>query len=204
MIVNLNKSSYYYKKSNKKRGRKTSIFTLKEGIKIDNNIVKNDIKSILSEEFIKYGYKKTTIALRMKGYHINPKKVYRLMQEEKLLLNNRIKTEGKRSFVKTRKVKCDYLFQLIEMDIKYVKIPEENKNSYLLTLIDIYSRFTIGYIFKKSIKQKEVRGLIDKIKIILNISKLKIERIRNDNGSQFIANSVKKNLKLVNIEQEFT
>ncbi|MBU1822189.1 MAG: transposase [Bacteroidetes bacterium] len=60
------------------------------------------IKSLLSEEFVDYGYLKTTVYLRDEmNYLINPKKVYRLMKENDLLYVNRgVANPSKRQWVK--------------------------------------------------------------------------------------------------------
>ena len=98
-ILNISRTSFYRNrvsdKSNK-RGRKNSEFTLrKEGnstIVMDNSTVVDDIRKLLSGEFVCYGYKKTTKYLSRHGYIINKKKVRRLMSENNLLnypYNNR-------------------------------------------------------------------------------------------------------------------
>jgi len=84
-------------KIERRRGRKKSNFTYRlisddsnsKGIiiSVPNNIVKNDIKELLSREFICYGYKKVAKYLKKYlGYIINHKKVYGIMKEMSLLL----------------------------------------------------------------------------------------------------------------------
>ena len=65
-MLNIPRCSFYRNKSADraiKRGRKNSEFTLrKDGnstIVMDNSTVVNDIKELLSGEFVCYGYKKT-------------------------------------------------------------------------------------------------------------------------------------------------
>ncbi|MBL0026751.1 MAG: transposase [Saprospiraceae bacterium] len=83
------RSTYYYKPPQgiKSKGRPVSSHTMKKDQTwATNEEVISDIKEILSEEFVDYGYLKTTHALRQQcGYIISPKKVYRLMEENKLL-----------------------------------------------------------------------------------------------------------------------
>ena len=66
-----------------KRGRTKSDYTYTQcGQKVSNDQVVEDIKYILDQEFVDYGYLKVTHWLRQnKNYLINPKKVYRLMGE---------------------------------------------------------------------------------------------------------------------------
>lgn len=199
---NLNPSSYYYKrKSGGKQGRKPSTITLKtDGCIASNHEVVEEIKNILGIEFLCYGYVPITDELFDRGFLINHKKVYRLMRENKLLCGSKIIVHGgKRKFVRFRKIKAQYPLQYLCMDIKY--IPIHGKFAYLLSLIDVYSRKIIGYVFKQSIKQHDVLWLLKRIlpeKANVSIT------IRNDNGSQFIAKSVRSYLDEINVIHEFT
>jgi transposase InsO family protein len=68
----------------------------------------------------------------------------------------------------------------------------EKRNFYLLTIIDVFSRKIVDQIFQKSIKQIDV---INAFRRINNEYGIKGVTIRNDNGSQFIANNVKQYLR---------
>ena len=84
--VELPHSSFYYKRKTGRRGLPVSTFTHKlDGTICSNLKVVDDIKRILQDEFCCYGYQNVTSVLRDKGYIINPKKVYRLMNENNLL-----------------------------------------------------------------------------------------------------------------------
>lgn len=87
------------------------------------------------------------------------------------------------------------------LDIKYVYVHGEKRNFYLLTIIDVFSRKIVNQIFQKSIKQIDV---INAFRRINNEYGIKGVTIRNDNGSQFIANNVKQYLRTAEANQEFT
>lgn len=159
------------------------------------------IKDILSQEFCCYGYRNVSSELRDKGYLINHKKVYRLMNENNLLLGKVIRTNGKRAFVRYRKVKCVHPFEYLCLDIKYVHVQGEKRYYYLLSVMDIYTRVIIEQIFQCSIKKQDVINVFRRIK---NIYGIKDVTIRNDNGSQFMANDVREYLALEGAKQEFT
>ncbi len=72
------------------------------------------------------------------------KKVYRLMDENNLLLGKVIKTSGKREFVKHRKIEATKPMEHLCLDIKYVWVQGEKRNYYLLSIMDVYSRKNIG------------------------------------------------------------
>ncbi len=81
--VDLSKSNFYYKSSYGKRGSKTKCLHIQmNGTQIDDTLVIEEIKGILSQEFCCYGYHNITDELREMGYIINHKKVYRLMKTE--------------------------------------------------------------------------------------------------------------------------
>lgn len=132
---------------------------------------------------------------------INKKKIYRLMQENKLLLGTSIRVPGKRAFVRFRSVTPTRPMEYLCMDIKYVYIPEERRYVYLLTIMDIYSRRVLDWILQSSIRKQHVVALLRKID--QNYS-LKGVNIRNDNGSQFLALLVRQYLESLNAFQEFT
>ena len=200
--VALSKSSFYYKPSDRKRGAKPSMVTIKQdGTIVDNIVVIEEIKDILSQEFCCYGYHNVTDELRGKHYIINDKKVYRLMDEQNLLLGKVIRTSGKRKFVQHRKIEATRPMEYLCLDIKHVWVAGEARNYYLLTVLDVYSRIALEQIFQKSVKK------IDVINVFRRINKkfgIKGVTIRNDKGSQFIANDVKQFLRAAEANQEFT
>lgn len=195
-------SSYYYKNRTGKTGVKPSLYTLKkDGSKVDNLQVLEDIKTALGREFCCYGYHNITDDLRDMNYIINHKKVYRLMNENNLLLGKVIRTSGKRTFVKFRKIDAHFPMEYICLDIKYVWVEGEKRNYYLLTVLDVYTRKVIEQIFQFSIRKMDVINLFRSIDQKYGIKGVVI---RNDNGSQFIANDVRLFLKMAQANQEFT
>lgn len=199
----LTRSVYYYQVKGGKPGRAVSTTTsMKDGSIVPNEHVVEVIRKIFQEdEFADFGYEYTTVELQHMNYIINHKKVYRLMKESNLLLNKTITTTGPRTFVKFRTVKAAYPMEYLCMDIKYIWVEGEKRNYYLLTILDIYSRKVLGYIFKSSIRKKDLLKLLKKLD---NIYSIKGVIIRNDNGPQFIANVVKNFLRLADVRQEFS
>jgi putative transposase len=200
--VDLSKSSFYYKSSDGKRGAKPSVCTFRQdGTRVDDTLVIEEIKGILSQEFCCYGYHNVTDELRDMGYIINHKKVYRLMKEQNLLLGKVISTSGKRQFVKHRKIEATRPMEYLCLDIKYVWVAGESRNYYLLTVLDVFTRIAIEQIFQKSIRKMDVINIFRRINSAFGIKGV---TVRNDNGSQFIANDVKQFLRTAEANQEFT
>jgi len=181
----------------KRLSTRTKGFVLQDAVVVS-------IKEILKHEFIDCGYRLMTSYLTRDGYTINHKKLYRIMKEEGLLkLDNRIDKSGSgRKFVKFRKVYTSRPLECLEMDIKMVWIPSVSKNAYLLSIIDIHTRRILKDYFSFTIKQNHVIALLSEL--FENYDYPNNVVIRSDNGSQFIAKSVREYLGLIGVQQEFT
>lgn len=204
-IIGLAKSSYYYKgiEDPRKRGFKGSHMTYtNDGKAFSNEFVVSQIEELLLEEFVEYGYLKVCHWLKKrKNYKINKKKVYRLMKENGLL-NKRTKVRlGTKKWVKELVPDPQTPFIHLEMDIKYFYIGGKSRNIQVLTVIDVKSRWVLGQLIKWNIRQEDVKKLFDKIFSIYSIPKGFY--IRNDNGSQFVAQQIQKYFKDKCINQEF-
>lgn len=200
-LLKFPRSSYYYKPHPGPRGIKPSTTTLCKGEAVSNEVVVEKIRSILSGPYTAYGYHQTTDELREWGYTINDKKVYRLMDENHLLLGKKIKTKGKREFVKFRRIEVKRPLEHLCLDIKYIWVQGEGRWYYQLSIMDVYSRFILIWILQRSVRQNDVVDMMRKLHLMYN---LKSVTIRNDNGSQFIAHKVRDYLKQLEARQEFT
>lgn len=200
--LQLERSVVYYRNKDNKPGRKATTVTIYKNEIVSEEYVLKGVKSLLDHEFLSYGYFKISKQLQMDGYVINKKKVYRIMKSYNLLKAQRIKTSGKRNFIKFRKPQAERPLTYFEMDIKYIYIPQEGRNAYLLSVIDVHSRKVIGHVFKRSIRKVDVINLWQSLKPLLGDFK-KIT-IRSDNGSQFIANDVRGYFYYHGVKHEFT
>lgn len=195
------KSSFHYKPHPGPRGMKASTHTLWNGGRVVNGQVVEQIRLILGQEYCVYGYQMMTIELRSLGYLINAKKVYRLMDEHRLLNGKVIRTQGKRRWVKYRRIKANRPMEYLCLDIKHVWVHGENRWYYQLAIMDVYSRRILCWIFQPSVKQSDVIALMRWLDLRYG---LKGVFIRNDNGSQFLANKVRQTLQDLEALQEFT
>ncbi|HYD92781.1 MAG TPA: IS3 family transposase [Flavobacterium sp.] len=201
--IGLPRSSGYYKLSGGKRGAKPSTHTLKRNsVPVSNeDVVKILLEDVFSQEFNLYGYRLSTEELREMGFIINHKKVYRLLRENGLLLKQVKGQRSDRQWVKWRVIKNAKPLEHICMDIKYVYVHGHKRNAYLLAIMDVATRYVLGWSLCYSMKYTDVilclhgalRGYATK-----NIM------LRTDNGSQFIACGLKKYLESMKITQEFT
>lgn len=196
-------SSYYYKRSGKRKGIKPSTHCINQnGALFENSVVIQDVVHILQQEFCCYGYHNMTCELKEIGWIINHKKVYRLMKESKLLYGGRIRPEPfKRTYIRFRTVRAERPLQYLSMDIKYVHVHGTGKNALLLTVIDIYSRKVLIHMLRYNIKKGDVLLLLS---LMLLEYRTEGMVLRNDNGSQFIASVVRAYLKEKQVLQEFS
>ena len=203
--VGLSPSTYYYKANEKKgrAGRKPSQKTKRtNGEEVTNEQVVAEIKELLEQEFVDYGYIKVTHWLRQqKGYIINKDKVYRLMKENNLLNKRKTLPHVKRLWVKDLVPTPSTSFEYLEIDIKYVYVHALRRNALVITIIDVESRWVLGQYMSWKIKKRDVLRLFDQIFELYDWP-MKIY-VRNDNGSQFIAGLVQKYFERLNIVQEF-
>ena len=198
-------SSFYYRPVQGKKGRKCSEYThTTSGQYVTNQEVIEQIEELLVQEFVDYGYVKVTHWLRNeKNYVINKKKVYRLMKEHKLLNAKRIVNRRSRKWVEDLVPQPEQIFEHLEVDIKYIYVHGKRRNAMQLTVIDVLSRWVMGYQIGWSMTNVDLIQLFDKI--MLEYAMPKSVYVRNDNGSQFVANKVRAYFDhMEGVVQEFT
>lgn len=208
MIASIARSTYYYKATGGKKGKRPTGFTLMNGTMVSDSEVIKAINEILEQEFIDYGYIRTTEALKAMGYQINKKKVYRLMKEQGLLYPKRYVKNHYKEYVTYSSPICTRPLELIEIDIKYIYIHGERRNAYLITMLDVFTRKALVWTLNWDMKTNRVIQLLNQlftkwlIPLELNPKKVQV-KIRTDNGSQFIAKLFRNHLNTAGIENEY-
>ena len=207
-IAQLPKSSYYYQSTGIRKGKLPSKHTqTRKGNSITNDQVVEQIKEMLTQPFIDYGYQRVTHELRNQGLIINPKKVYRLMKEHQLLHPTVRVHPIERKFVRFTVPRVSKPFEVVEIDIKYVYLQQERRNAYLLTLFDVATRHAPVWKLQYSMTAKDVVMALHQLK---NHPLVKaayqgaeiIIMIRTDNGPQFIAKLTIQAIKDLLFEKE--
>lgn len=205
-VLSIASSSYYYipKDNPRQRGKKKSTHTrTTDGKYVSNSEVLKDIEKLLGVEFVDYGYRKVTHWLRQnKKYIINEKKVYRLMASSGLLNKKKKNTKSPRLWVSELVPDPSTDFEYLEFDIKYVYIAGKQRNAMVLSIIDVSSRWLLGQYIDWTINQFNVKQLFEKIFEFYDFPK--VVYVRNDNGTQFVANEIRKYFNDKNVIQEFT
>lgn len=191
-ITKMHKSTYYYRRNYHKGGRTKSTVTMRGEVEISDTDVVQQIRLLLMDEFIDYGYRKVTTYLKRAGYQIGRKKVYRLMQENNLLRPAIIKSRYFDKEIMKTKPKATKPLQIIEIDIKYVYIDGLHRHAYLMTIYDIFHREAYVWSLNLNMRTRTLIELIlsfvdqELIEKQIDPSTLEIS-FRTDNGSQFVS-----------------
>lgn len=208
-ISQLSKHQFYHRpKSANKTGRPASRQTKRGDTLVDNAEVIALIKEIQSDEDTNYGYRKMYYQLLLLGFIINHKKVYRLMKEA-ALLKEKIKPGSDKKYVRYRTVTPERPLHMLEMDIKMVWLVEHRRHAYILNIIDTFTRvilyWSVGYQMKQEqVKQAWQTIIADYLQPYDLLKEDLHVELRNDNGPQFSAQSVKSFLAENHIKQTFT
>lgn len=201
--VGLSRSSYYYRGSSGKRGRRASGQTYHEGRGyVPDEEVVGEIEDLLGQEFVVYGYRKVTSYLRDLGYVINKKKVYRLMKERSLLLPRRCRQGEDRLRVRSCVVVPSGPGKYYEMDIKDFWVSGEGRNAYFLSVLDLFHRGVVGWRVGRRMRKRDVVNLLKEV--FPEGSSVGGVYVRTDNGPQFISKMVRRYFGERGIVHEFT
>lgn len=214
-IVGLTRNQFYYRMKGTNPGKRASNWTkfrdpkTREEREVDNAEVVKKIVEIKVDPDRSNWYKLITIALKIMGYYINHKKVYRLMYEYLLLEDNR--NRRGREFVKYRRVTPTGPLQVLEMDIKYYWIHEKRRYAFVLTIIDAYTRYALTWSSGYSMKAIHVKQAWEYVvaeflqPVGVSSDGLDIDiTVRSDNGKQFNSEIMTSFFNANNIRHEFT
>jgi putative transposase len=183
--------------------RSTFYYHLKElGNPDKYELLKKDIKCIYDSQKGRYGYRRILLEAKKKGYQVNHKTVYRLMQE--LGLKSRIRVKKYVSYkgeqgkiapnLLQRNFKADEPNQKWATDITEFKV--KDKKLYLSPVIDLFNGEIISYITSESPNMKQV---IDMIKKCRRKKKDKKVILHSDQGWQYQMKTYQYMLKKKNI-----
>lgn len=128
--------------------------------------------------------------------------------KSKHLLRPKPEREAK-NYVKYRVISPLAPLRLLEQDIKQIWVEGQGRYAYVLTIIDVFTRFVLHYSVGFQMKQADVKrawlGVIENWLQPLNILTWEVDiEVRNDNGPQFSAIKLQQFLKENAFAQTFT
>jgi transposase InsO family protein len=174
---------------------------------VSNSEIIEVMKGIQADPDLRCGSKRMKYQLALHSFTINKKKVARLMRENLLLFPRRAR--AKKTYVAYRIIAPDRPLSMLQMDIKHFWIVRDRRSAYVLTVLDTFTKETLGYHIGFHVTSKEVKQLWDKIisdhlePAGLAAPKLSIE-IRNDGGPQFASGMIQAYFKDNGLDQVFT
>ncbi|MBK6764761.1 MAG: IS3 family transposase [bacterium] len=137
-VIALPRSTYYYRqqRSEAKQQEDQKIITRLEQ---------------LAREFSRYGVRRMTAQLQHEGFVVNRKRVYRLMQEQKLLCKVKkrfvVTTNSKHPFERYPNLYAGNILPALNQvwiaDITHIRL--RKGNAYLAVILDAFSRRAIGW-----------------------------------------------------------
>jgi putative transposase len=175
------------------KGRPPPGFTVnRDGVVVRDEVILTHLRSYRAEvEFANGGgTRKLSKYLAIEKFiHINHKKIYRLCDENNLLLF-RQSEKKKKVFKKNR---CEYLEvtspnQLWQFDLKYIWIHGESRWCFFLGFIDVVSKKITGWYVGKTCKAGDLVFTLNQAIKSESISSEHPLVIRSDNGPQMSSN----------------
>jgi putative transposase len=148
----------------------------------DNSLIER-IKAIALKRR-RFGYRRIFVLLKREGVVVNHKKVYRLYREAGLTARKR---KGRKKARGTR-MKRDVVSHSNErwsLDFVFDQL-SDGRRIKLMTVVDEYTRESLGVSVARSIKGKDV---VEGLKAIIAV-RGKPQEIQSDNGSEFTGNVV--------------
>jgi transposase InsO family protein len=124
----------------------------------DRDMELRDAIQRIALEWPSYGRPRITAELRRQGWRVNPKRVYRLMQEDNLLCLRRRKfvvtTNSDHGLLvypnRARELVLTGIDQLWVADITYIRL--EWEFVYLAVILDAYSRRVVGWALERTLE----------------------------------------------------
>jgi len=210
-LVGLTKNQFYYREKGKRSGRSPTETTMRrdpetlETTELGTADVLQAIVDVKLDADMPNWYRLITSHLKLLGYYINHKKVYRLMKSAALLAKPR-KRKG-REFVKNRRICPAGPLKILEMDIKYVYIYGHRRNAFVFTIIDTFTRYVLHWDVGYTMKAMQVRAAWEHVIATYLQGQfdpdLEVE-VRRDNGKQLEASLLRTFFKQNAIRHTFT
>lgn len=188
------------------KGRPSPGFSVNpDGIIVLDSSIVSALKKLRAKPFFERagGYRKLTSYLKRDyGFVVNHKKVYRLCQENNLLLPKKKKQKRRgKKVCENREVTAPN--QLWQFDIKYGYIHGENKFFFLMAFIDVFTRKVMDYHIGLSCKASDIIFTLENALRVHKVDPSGLV-VRSDNGPQMTSYMFKKHTEGKGLEHEFT
>ena len=140
----------------------------------------------LSVKQPRYGYRMITQLLRAEGWQVNRKRVQRLRRKEELQVVKRSRKIKRARAQQAERVRAQKPNQVWSYDFIHDRL-ENGAGLKMLTVLDEFTRESLGILVSRSITAGEVIGFLE----LLILEHGAPENVRSDNGPEFVAETVK-------------
>jgi len=151
----------------------------------------------LAKKHKRYGYRMITAKLRQDGWIVNHKRIQRIWQKEGLQVPYRRKFKKAKGTSENSCVvkKAEYPNHVWTYDFMSDQT-EDGGRLKLLTVLDEFTRESLAIEIGRSIKARDVISVLEYLFMVREVPNF----IRSDNGPEFIADAIKKWLKINHVE----
>lgn len=149
-----------------------------------------------------YGYPRVTIALKKEGFHINHKRVYRLMKEMNIqsIIRKKRRYFGRKASVVqpnrlNREFKTNQYNQLYVTDITYIAC--QHRFYYLSAIQDLYNNEIVAW---KLSKRNDLELVMKTLESLTSQRDVKGAVLHSDQGFQYTTKAYQKRLENVGLK----
>lgn len=150
----------------------------------------------LVREFPRYGYRQITRLLCSEGWHVNPKRIYRLWKQEGLKVPR--KKQKRRRLGDSRggiiRRQAEVMNHVWSMDFIFDRTTN-GRAIKILSVIDEYTRECLALDVSRRITSDDVISTLVDLVAIRGVPKF----VRCDNGPEFVAKSLRKFLDRIDV-----
>ncbi len=150
----------------------------------------------LVREFPRYGYRQITRLLCSEGWHVNPKRIYRLWKQEGLKVPK--KKQKRRRLGDSRggiiRRQAEVMNHVWSMDFIFDRTTN-GRAIKILSVIDEYTRECLALDVSRRITSDDVISTLVDLVAIRGVPKF----VRCDNGPEFVAKSLRKFLDRIDV-----
>jgi putative transposase len=153
----------------------------------DDRAVRQRIKEI-AETRVRYGFTRIHVLLRREGWRDNHKRTYRIYKEEGLNLRSKRPRRNKAAAHRQPAIQLTKPHECWSMDFVADAL-FDGRRFRALTIVDNYSRECLEIEVGQSLKGEDVVRVMERMKLVRGVVP---ERIKVDNGSEFISKALDK------------
>ncbi len=143
----------------------------------------------LAKKYGRYGYRRIWALLKIEGFHVNVKRIYRIWRQEGLKVPSKQPKKARLwlndgSCIRLRPEYRDHVWSYDFVEDK----TNDGRKFRMFNVIDEYTRECLAIKVKRKLNSKDVLMVLSKLFIQRGVP----DHVRSDNGAEFIAKILRK------------